>query len=212
MHHIQSNSSKPAAAVLALLLTSLVLAACGGSSSSSSSASNASAAASSSTAGGFAPSVRGRFTAMRECLQKAGITLPKRTPGQGRPPGVGGFLGGGAGAGGPKLPPGVTRTQFEEALKKCGGGTFAGGRGRFDSPAFKQSLTKFVACMRENGVNLPTPNTSGSGPIFDTKGLDTSSAQFRAAEAKCRRVLAFARPAGAPGSGPAGAAPPGSAG
>jgi hypothetical protein len=40
--------------------------------------------------------------------------------------------------------------------------------------------------MRENGVNVPEPNTSGNGPVFGTKGLNTSSAQFRAAEAKCR--------------------------
>ena len=39
----------------------------------------------------------GRFAAVRECLQKNGITLPQRTPGQRRPPGAaGGFLGGGA--------------------------------------------------------------------------------------------------------------------
>jgi hypothetical protein len=43
--------------------------------------------------------------------------------------------------------------------------------------------------MRSHGVNLPEPNTSGTGPIFNTKGLDTSSAQFRTAEASCREVL-----------------------
>ena len=33
--------------------------------------------------------------------------------------------------------------------------------------------------MRENGVNLPAPNTSGNGPVFNTKGIDTSSATFK---------------------------------
>ena len=135
------------------------------------------------------------FAAMRECLQKNGITLPKRTPGQPRPGGPGGFLGGAAGA--PRLPPGVTRSQYEAAVKKCGGAAFAGARGRLRSPAFKQAIAKFATCMRQNGVNVPEPNTSG-GPIFNTAGLNTESAQFKAAEAKCRADLpsAFRRRAG----------------
>ncbi len=44
--------------------------------------------------------------------------------------------------------------------------------------------------MRYNGVNVPTPNTSGNGPVFSTKGINTAGAQFRAAEAKCRSSLA----------------------
>jgi hypothetical protein len=158
---------------------------------------------------------------VRECLQKEGITLPKRTPGQKRPPGgAGGFLGGGAGgAAGPQLPKGVTRAQYEAALKKCGGSDFGhgGGAARFDSPTFKAALAKFATCMRQNGVNVPAPNTSGSGPVFDTKGIDTSSTQFKAAEAKCQSDLsgAFKRGTGAAGGpgtngAPAGAAPPSS--
>jgi hypothetical protein len=135
--------------------------------------------------------------ALRECLQKNGVT-PKPTPGQ-RPPG--GFLGGG-----PQLPGGATRTNLREALKKCGAlsGGLRGGLRRFNSPVYKQAVAKFAACMRENGVNLPEPNTSGTGPVFDTKGLDTGSAQFRAAEAKCRGDLRLALRAG-PLGGPSGA-------
>jgi len=209
MPHINSNRRKPAAAaVLALLLACLGLAACGGSSKNSSTSTNAAAAASRSgeTATGQAGRAKGelakRFSALRECLQKNGITLPQRTPGQRRPGGPGGFLGGGGA--GPQLPKGVTRAQYEAVLKKCGGGTggkfFRAGPGaRFSSPAFKQALTKFSACMRENGVNVPVPNTSGNGPIFNTKGINTSSPQFRVAETKCRSVLigAFRRGPGA---------------
>jgi hypothetical protein len=133
---------------------------------------------------------------VRECLKKEGITLPQRTPGQKRPPGgAGGFLGGGGatgatGAGGPQLPKGVTRAKYEAALKKCGGSTFGrGGAARFDSPAFKTALAKFATCLRQNGVNVPAPNTSGKGPVFDTKGIDTSSSQFKTAEAKCQSDL-----------------------
>jgi hypothetical protein len=216
------NSRKPAKvalALLALLLVSLGLAACG-SSSSSSSSTTATTSASTGT-GAKAPNA-GRFAAVRECLQKEGITLPKRTPGQKRPPGgAGGFLGGGGagGAAGSQLPKGVTRAQYEAALKKCGGRDFGhgGGAARFDSPTFKAALAKFATCMRQNGVNVPAPNTSGSGPVFDTKGIDTSSAQFKAAEAKCQSDLsgAFKRGTGAAGGpgtngAPAGAAPPSS--
>ena len=153
---------------------------------------------------------------MRECLQKNGITLPKRTPGSHQ---GGGFVPGAGAGGGPQLPSGVTRAQYEAALKKCGGGSghFFGGGGsarRLNNSVFKTALTKYGDCLRENGINLPAPNTSGNGPIFDTKGINTSSSQFKAASAKCRSALigAFRRPAGAPGGAgtpPAGGAPAG---
>ena len=167
MHHIDINRRKPAAAVLILLLAGLLLAACGGSSSSSST-SNANASATSAGGSGGPTGPGGaRFGALRECLAKNGITLPKRAPGTPRPPGAGGFFGGGAGR---PLPAGVTRAQYEAALKKCGGRP--GGPGRFsNSPARAQALTQFAACMRQNGVNLPPPNTSGNGPVFDTRAL-----------------------------------------
>jgi hypothetical protein len=154
----------------------------------------------------------GRFAATRECLQKNGITLPTRPSGAGDPAG-GGLPGAGGGSGGPRLPKGVTRTQFEAALKKCGGTRFGargGGFRRTNSPIFKQSLSRFATCLRQNGVNIPAPNTSGNGPIFNTKGIDTKSPQFKAATVKCRSVLlgSFRRPQGAGGAPGTGGAPP----
>ena len=155
---------------------------------------------------GFTGAGAARFKALRECLQKNGITLPQRTPGQRRgAPGAGGFLGAGRG---PQLPKGVTRAQYEAAVKKCGGAAFAGAGGRINSPAAKQGFTKFAECMRENGVNVPEPNTSGHGPIFDTKGIDTASTQFKSAEAKCASDLRGVFRRGT-GGGPPGAAGPG---
>lgn len=188
MPYIDSKSSKPATAILLLVLASLALAACGGSSSSSSSTANASATTPTRGAAGALP---GRFSAFRECLQKNGVTPPKRTPGQRRAPGVGGLLGGA------QLPKGVTRAQYQAAVKKCGGlpGLLGGVAPRFN----KAALAKFAACMREHGVNVPEPNTSGNGPVFNDKGLSTTSATFQAADAKCRSDLqgAFgARPGG----------------
>lgn len=151
-----------------------------------------------------------RFRAMRECLQKNGLSLPE--PGAGRRGGRGLFPRGAAG--GPALPKGVSRAQLEAALRKCGPGqgVLLGRGGRLRSPAYRAALAKFATCLRENGVHVPAPNTSGNGPIFDTRGIDTASATFRAASAKCRGDLlhAFrpgpgARPYGATGAtGPAG--------
>ena len=190
-------------AALVAVGVSVGVAACGGSSSHSTSANAAAGSgagaqgAPTGPTGPSGPSGRSaRFAAVRECLQKNGITPPQRTPGQG--PG-GGFFGGGG-----QLPNGVSREKLEEALKKCGlparPGRF-GAAGRFNSARRTQALTKFASCMREHGVNLPTPNTSGTGPVFDTKGLSTATPQFRAALATCRAELTtLFRPGGATGS------------
>lgn len=220
MPHIHSKSSRPATAAVVLVLVSLVLAACGGSSGTSTTTATS---ASSTAPGSSTPATTkgrfpggARFAALRECLKKNGISLPARTPGKRPGPGAGGLLGGDTG---PVLPKGVNRTQYEAILKKCGSGFAAGrfgaGRDRFNSPEAKKALVKFAACMRENGVKIGEPNTSGKGAIFDTKGIDTTSPQFAAAERKCQSYLHTAfggRPGGganaAPGAG-TGAAPPG---
>ena len=223
MSHLNSNRRKPAAsaaAVLVLLLACLGLAACGSSSGSSSSTDRASAATTTPTAR------RGRHRTERRPLRgDARMPAEKRhhaaetdpRPGT-APGGAGGFLGGGARrGGGPQLPKGVTRAQYEAAVKKCGGGNFAvavAAARASTAPPSRQALAKFATCMRENGVNVPAPNTSGNGPIFNTKGINTSSAQFKAAEAKCQsdlRAPSGVDPA-AVRSGPAAAAPGGASG
>ena len=60
--------------------------------------------------------------------------------------------------------------------------------------------------MVKNGVKLPAPNTSGKGPIFNTKGINTKSAAFKAADAKCARELSPNRGTGA-GGAPGGTPP-----
>jgi hypothetical protein len=100
----------------------------------------------------------------------------------------------------------VSQTQYQEALKKCGGARRAPSSARFNSEAGKAALTKYVACMRENGVNLPAANTSGKGPVFNTKGVNTQSASFTSAQSKCQSDLR----AVLGGSGPPNGAPPSS--
>ncbi|HUN77786.1 MAG TPA: hypothetical protein VMU32_02580 [Solirubrobacteraceae bacterium] len=127
----------------------------------------------------------GRFAAIRGCLQKDGVTLPRPGASGGGPS----FLGGG------QTPKGMTSAQYRAALEKCGAHVFPHGSGSFRgrsglaSPAFRTALAKFGDCLREHGVKLPPANTSGKGPIFDTKGVDTASPTFREAERTCRSTL-----------------------
>lgn len=224
-------------ALLAVLPAALGLAACGGSSKSSAGATNVRASTTGGKGGGrFAA----RASALRECLKKNGITLPEPRvqggPGAGGPggpyggqPPAGGTYGQppsgthsglgpfASGAVGPRLPKGVSRAQFQAAIKKCGGGALRVRGGDFDTAQGRQRYAKFAECMRKNGVKLPAPNTSGDGPIFNTTGIDTNSAAFKAADAKCAKEL---RPSGTNsggpgvggGAGPAGAGPAGEGG
>jgi hypothetical protein len=182
MHQNPIPTLRTAGTLLALALALLALSACGSSSKSGSTAST-NAAATGATGPTQPGAVAGRFGALRECLHRNGITLPPRKPG-----GLGGLLG-------RQLPPGVTAAQLEAAMKKCG---FAGRRLRFPglrgrslkSPQLRAALARFASCMREHGVALPAPNTAGTGPIFNTAGVNTHSAHFLTAQAACRSALA----------------------
>lgn len=209
MHYINSRSSRPAIAAIAIALVSLALTACGGSSSTSATTAKSASSTATATANKGRFPGAARFAALRACLKKNGISLPQRRPGKHAAPGVGGLLGAG---GGPVLPKGVSRTQYEAVLKKCGGGFTPGrlgaGRSRFQGPESKKALARFATCMRENGVKVGEPNTSGKGPIFDTKGIDTTSPKFAAAEQKCTVELQSALGA-RPGAGARAGSPPG---
>ena len=198
--HLPSSRRRPRRllAGVAIGLAAVVLAACGSSGQSSSSSTTNSADKSPSA------SSSSRFASLRACLQKQGINLGSASPGaqagNGGPPGAGGGF---------KLPEGVSQSKFQEALKKCGAGFPGGARRGFNSATARVALTKYAACMRENGVNLPAPNTSRSGPVFNTKAIDTSSAAFKSAQQKCQSDLkgafgARGRPPGGPEGGPPG--------
>jgi hypothetical protein len=57
------------------------------------------------------------------------------------------------------------------------------GKAKVHLRQFAQALRGYASCMRANGVAYPSPNVGGHGQV-DTK-LDTTTAQFKAAEAKC---------------------------
>ncbi|HUH81635.1 MAG TPA: hypothetical protein VLZ06_09950 [Solirubrobacteraceae bacterium] len=195
---------QPVLALLMIAVAAIALAACGSSSGSNTTTNGASTTKAS--GGGSS-----RFASLRACLAKEGITLPSGpsngatgSTGSTGSTGQGGFPGA---RGGFKLPEGVSRQKFQEALKKCGGGAGFGGGRNFNGAATKTALTKYATCMRENGVKLPAPNTSGKGPVFDTKGIDTTSAAFKNAQKKCQSDLpAFFGPGGGnpPGGGEGG--------
>jgi hypothetical protein len=66
------------------------------------------------------------------------------------------------------------------------------------SPAVKQALNTFVACMHEHGANLPPPNTSGHGEVFNTNGIPNETLQ--SAVSSCEgQLLGILRSAGAAG-------------
>lgn len=94
----------------------------------------------------------------------------------------------------PSTPPATTATSTAPAKTQ---GTTASGSTppsspsgtspsrRTVAPKVARTLASFAACMRANKIDLAPPNTSGHGPLFDLKGLDTKSPQFRAALRRC---------------------------
>ena len=195
-----------------IVATALVLAACGSSSNTSTSSASAASGSSAAAAGGASSATRTKFVA---CLKAHGVTLPNRPAGaRRRPPGAGGygggfgggggFFGGGGGrngaAGGPGGAAGrFNNPKFRAALQACGGGRF---RQRRFTPN-KAAVTKFVACVKQHGYNLPAPNFSGKGAIFPA--AIARDKKFQAAARSCASDL---RPPGGAGQGgaPGGAA------
>jgi hypothetical protein len=134
--------------MLALLLAVLTLSALGGSSKGSTESTAAGAktpSTSSATPGVGQRKLGGRLLALRECLQRDGITLPSN---------------GGLPAGLRQPPKGVTRAQLQAAIKKCAGAALAGAGARLRIPklnalklgpsSLRAGLARFAACMREH--------------------------------------------------------------
>jgi hypothetical protein len=78
------------------------------------------------------------------------------------------------------------------------GATASAGR---QAQVFKLALGSYERCLRQSGVALPS--ASGKTP-FSLKGVDTKSAQFKAAAKKCRAVLIGALRSARPAQGSVG--------
>jgi hypothetical protein len=189
------NTNHKLAALVACVAAACLLAACGSaSSSSSSSSSGASSAAASAGTGGAAG--RSKFVA---CLKQHGVTLPSRPGGFRRPnsgssssgggtppaggPRGGGFFGGGFGGGfGARF---RNDPKLEAAFKACGSNFPAR---RFNFANRKVAIDKFAKCVRQHGYDLPTPNVSGTGPVFP-RSIE-SNKKFETAARSCASLLA----------------------
>jgi hypothetical protein len=198
-----------------VLITAVVLAACGSSSNTSSSGASSGSSSASAAAGRPSSAARSKLVA---CLKSHGVTLPNRPPGAQRRPsgggegdappgGGGGFFFGGprrGGSGGTGGPGGrVSNPKFRAAFQACGGGQFQ--RRRFTPN--KAAVTKFVACVKQHGYDLPTPDFSGKGPIFPA--TISRNKKFQAAARACASDL---RPQGAPGASGGGGGSSGNSG
>jgi hypothetical protein len=142
-------------------------------------------------------------TQVAECLRKQGVTVPNRPAGATGPRGPTG--GGGAGflfGGGQRR---ASNPKFQAAARKCGLNLATGNR-RFSiasNPRFKQAINKFVTCVRKNGYDMPAPNLTGNGPVFDATTVNRNDPKFVKAATKCQSLLNFGGP-----TGPGGPAPP----
>jgi hypothetical protein len=180
-------SARHGAAVAGLVVAGSLLAACGGGGSSSGGSTPVGAAASASSTGGA-----GSNAAYRACLSQHGVTLPSRSPGQGRPSGGasnGGGFGGFGGGGGFSTSP-----QMQAAMQACAslrptGGAFPGGRGG-------TALAAFRNCMAQQGVTIPTTRptarptaSSTNGSRFYLGGLDPNDPKVAAALKVCSPLL-----------------------
>jgi hypothetical protein len=181
LHHRLTRAT----AILASVLATIVLTACGSSSSSTTTSTGTTA-----TGTASAGSAQQR-AAIQACLKKAGISIPSRpagststTPRTSSTPRSGGLFrsGGGALASNPKV---------RAALQKCGlsFGRRRAGSSQVSNPAYQRSVNNYVACVRKNGYNLPTPNFSGNGPVFNASQVNRNDPKFKAVSAKCQQLL-----------------------
>jgi len=107
-------------------------------------------------------------SALRACLKKQGIPL----------------------ATGSKPPAGVSSSRYKAAVNACLPALKLSTPGSQGSPgSSERSYAKFVQCMRQNGINMPAPNTSGKGPVLSTSGIDTGSPKFNSAYKRCQSHL-----------------------
>ncbi len=183
-------------ACLLALIALLALAGCGSSGGSTSS--------STTTTSGFASKGGTPFASKNPklvaCLKEHGVELPSPGASGGPPasPGAPPNFGGGA-------PGGKPNAKMREAFEKCGMNKFPAGQGRPPGPpnansaTFRKSLTEYVACVRKNGYDLPEPNLSGKGTVFNSSKVNQEDPKFKAASAKCANLIHMPGPGGAQG-------------
>lgn len=201
MHPTYSNRRIAAGASLALLLASVTLAACGGSSgtggdkpaggTSVSTPGHVASVPASTSAGSAAKTSSARSTAITGAAahQSPGTTAapsPSTSAPVGAPKSTAGKTTGSSGS----LEAAIKNCVRKVGAKKCGlpSGASAGASAGVKLPGEKVTSTTgekpggegFIACLRANGVKVPTESEKGSVPA-----TSSSSPVFKAAVAKC---------------------------
>jgi ABC-type Fe3+-hydroxamate transport system substrate-binding protein len=178
--------------VLVSVLAAIALTACGSSSSSTTKTDTTSTAASTPGAG----SAQQR-TAIQACLKKYGVALPSRPPRStstasrtGTTPRTGGLFAGGANG------TFTSNPKIRADLRKCGisAGQRPAATSQVKNPAYQRAVNDYVACVRKNGYNLPKPNFTGKGPVFNASQTNRNDPKFKAASAKCQQLLNSGQP------------------
>jgi hypothetical protein len=106
------------------------------------------------------------------------------------------------GAAGVPVPNGVTKVQYEAALKRCGVNVRVG-RVAITSPLLEERIMSLRSCLVNNGFTLPPPDFPGPGPVLETAGIDLGSARWVATAMGCSvtRSLTKATLSGCMGEG-----------
>ena len=137
------------------------------------------------------------------CMREHGVDMPDPQEGEGGMVMIGPGPGGGEPGSAQRPPAG-----FEEAHQACAHflkDMVQDGDAKPD-PKEQDRALKFAKCMRDNGVNMPDPDFSGSGGGFSIRigedGIDPNSAAFKEAQKACGSL--FGPGSGEPGLGIAG--------
>ncbi|HUZ21133.1 MAG TPA: hypothetical protein VMU75_11250 [Acidimicrobiales bacterium] len=176
--------SKLVAFGLVMLIGGILLGACGGSTSASNGSTSTSTSTSTGSSSGTSSSGSGgsgvaSASAFASCLQKHGVTLPRRT-------GVGGAPSGtrpsGSGGG---FNPASLPTNVRDAFSACAKYRPAGGN--FGRGENSTALAAYRNCLKLHGVSFPArPTTSaGAGASSSTTVTTVPTAKVQAALSAC---------------------------
>jgi hypothetical protein len=87
-------------------------------------------------------------------------------------------------------PEGVDKETLDAAHTECKRLMPNGGEPREMDPELTAKLRAFSKCMRENGVpGFPDPRPGGGIAVEAGPDLDPNSAEYKAAEEKCNKIL-----------------------
>jgi hypothetical protein len=107
--------------------------------------------------------------------------------------------GGGSGGGGIASLSGREQAAGDDADAKKTSASDAGARGAPEDKDPEEAFLDFAKCMREHGIDMPDPDTSGGGMVKFRAGVragaDASPEKMEEADKACRPLLGDAGPA-----------------